>query len=163
MHPALRALCAAERARMIGRCEPDLWLAAARALDAVPEAEAAAYAWFRAAESMLFNRDRTGAIEPLRAAWLASTRLGAQPLVTRIVDLARRARLIDALVVSVPDPADGGGPATSDVSRQRRLPPARDSGCRGASWRSSRWWPRAEPTARSARPCSSRPRQPAST
>ena len=97
MHPAFRALCAAEHARMLGRFDPDLWNAAAIALDAVPEAAEAAYAWFRTGEACLLARDRARAIEPLQTAWKAARRLGASPLVGRIEDLARRARLTETL------------------------------------------------------------------
>ena len=116
MHPAFRALCAAEAARINGRAEPELWLVAARALDAVPEAASAAYAWFRAAQALLFDRDRRSAIEPLHAAWLASTRLGARPLITQIEELARRARLTHATVVTVP------GAAASDDRPEPPVP-----------------------------------------
>ena len=106
MHPAFRALCAAEHARIRGRFEPDLWNATAIALDAVPEAAEAAYAWFRTGEACLLARDRARAIEPLQTAWKAARRLDARPLVHRIEDLARRARLTEAVAASV----EGGAP-----------------------------------------------------
>ena len=111
---------------MVGRFDPDLWAAAARALDVVPEAAEAAYAWFRTGEACLLARDRARAIEPLQIAWHAATRLGASPLIGRIEDLARRARLTDALAPSAEDAPDG------DEAREDRgaspvptTPPAR--------------------------------------
>ena len=109
MHPAFRALCAAEHARMLGRFDPDLWYAAANALDVVPEAAEAAYAWFRTGEACLLARDRARAIEPLQIAWHAATRLGVSPLIGRIEDLARRARLTGALAASAVAAPHGDG------------------------------------------------------
>ena len=109
MHSAFRALSSAEHARLLGRFDPDLWEAAAIALDAVPEAAEAAYAWFRTGEACLLARDRTRAIEPLRTAWRAAGRLGSRPLRDLIEDLARRARLTETLAQVAPDETSGRG------------------------------------------------------
>jgi len=84
----------AEAARLAGRGDPVLWLAAAARFDALPQPYLAAYARWRAAEAELRARGTRGeATEPLLLAHEAAARLGAVPLRRRIERLAVRARI----------------------------------------------------------------------
>jgi len=94
----------AEAARLEGRGDPLLWLAAAERFDALPEPYPATYARFRAAEAELRARGiRGNAGEPLSQAHASARRLGAEPLRRRIEELAVRAR-IDLTRTGADDP-----------------------------------------------------------
>ena len=88
------ALAEAEWTRFDGHPAADAWAAAAEAFDAIPEPLRAAYARYRQAEALLAAkapRDEVTAV--LRAAARTADELGAEPLRTSVVELARRGRL----------------------------------------------------------------------
>jgi DNA-binding CsgD family transcriptional regulator len=122
MHPAHRAMCSAEHSRIRGVSDAGRWREAAEALDGVPEAGDAAYAWFRAGEASLLARDRPNAVVSLRTSREAAIRLGAAPLLGRIDDLARRARLTEELETGGPgvDATDAPGEPTPGFRLSRR-------------------------------------------
>ena len=92
--PAVAALWQAERSRVHGRSDPVHWQRAAEAWLALGRPYPAAYAQWRQAEAMLYQRvPASRAAEVLRAAYATGLRLGAQPLLDEITALARRARI----------------------------------------------------------------------
>jgi DNA-binding CsgD family transcriptional regulator len=102
------ALARAEETRRAGNPEPEAWLVAASAWDAVPEPFPAAYARFRAAEAELRRHGIRGAAsEPLREAHAIATELRAAPFLAEIVALAGRAR------ISLPAAEVGDEPAAT--------------------------------------------------
>ena len=91
---AHRALALAERSRLEGNADPEQWLAAAAAWDALEEPYPAAYARFRQGEAVLtVTGGRATAADALARAHAAATVLSARPLLDDIEALARRARL----------------------------------------------------------------------
>jgi DNA-binding CsgD family transcriptional regulator len=92
--PAILALWQAERSRLHGRSDPVHWQAAAEAWLVLGRPYPAAYAQWRQAEALLYQRTQARrAAEVLRAAHATGLRLGAQPLLDEIDVLARRARI----------------------------------------------------------------------
>ena len=95
--PSLLATAAhaeAEHARALGHPEPEAWIRAAAAWEAIPMPYPAARARYRAAEALLLSRgsrDQAGAL--LRAAAESAVALGAVPLLDAIAAVAQRARL----------------------------------------------------------------------
>ncbi|HUG48737.1 MAG TPA: AAA family ATPase [Candidatus Limnocylindria bacterium] len=87
------ALAHAERARAHAADTPDLWLAAARAWQALSEPYPSAYARYRLAQSLLTAGTRAKAREALAESRQAAGTLRAMPLLNAIDDLAQRARL----------------------------------------------------------------------
>jgi tetratricopeptide (TPR) repeat protein len=153
-HPGVRCnllLAQAERSRLKGASDPERWQQAAAAWERLERPFEAAYAHFRQAEALLAGgaaRDQAEAA--LRPAHHTAVSLGAGPLQGEIERLAQRGR-----------------PASRNRStkrrcrgRPRRPPPSASPSVRP---RCSPWSPRAGPTGRSARRCSSPPRPPAST
>jgi predicted ATPase/DNA-binding CsgD family transcriptional regulator len=87
-------LADAERARMDGVLDPEVWAAAAKAWIRLGQPYPAAYARWREAEVLLISgavRDQPARV--LRDAYAAATEIGAAPLRREIEALARRARL----------------------------------------------------------------------
>ena len=95
--PSLLATAAhaeAEHARALGHPEPEAWIRAATAWEAIPMPYPAARARFRAAEALLLSRgSRDQASVLLRAAAETAVALGAVPLLDAIAAVAQRARL----------------------------------------------------------------------
>jgi DNA-binding CsgD family transcriptional regulator/tetratricopeptide (TPR) repeat protein len=90
---AFASLCRAEATR-VGVARPDVWIAAARAWDALPAPFHGAYCRYREAEARLSTRgDRRAATDALLEAWRVGRRLGAGTLVARCEKLAERARI----------------------------------------------------------------------
>jgi len=90
--PAVAALCEAEKSRLDGRCDPDLWAAAAARWDELGRPYPAAYARWRQAEACLTTKGTRSEAGPvLRHAHEVATQLGAQPLRHELERLARRA------------------------------------------------------------------------
>lgn len=95
---ALGGLCHGELGRVSGRSDAATWARAAADWDGLSRPAPAAYARYRAAEAGLgASGDRLVVATALRAAHVASIRLGAGPLVRDIERLARHAR-IDLIV-----------------------------------------------------------------
>jgi DNA-binding CsgD family transcriptional regulator/tetratricopeptide (TPR) repeat protein len=90
---AYRLLAEAEELRRQDLPTAPAWDAAVRAWGVCGDAWPLAYARTRLAEALCAAGDRTAAIGPLRAAFTAATRMGAEPLVNDVLALARRARL----------------------------------------------------------------------
>ena len=91
---AQAVLCDAELARLRGHADPDLWVAAASAWEALAQPYPSAYARWRTAEALLLRGVTRDQVEsPLRAAHTMATRLGAARLSAEIEALARRGRL----------------------------------------------------------------------
>ena len=119
--PAVRALveafttmCTAETARAEHRSDPAVWERAVAAWERHHHPYPAAYARLRHAEALLERGSRSAAsADVLREAEQAARRLGAQPLVDDIVDLAGRARV--PLTRSEP-PASATPPARSPLA-----------------------------------------------
>lgn len=89
---AIAATCKAEKSRLDGGSDPDLWAAAAKGWDDVGRPYWAAYALWRQAEACLeTNGPRREADCVLRRAYQIAVRLGAQPLLNELELLARRA------------------------------------------------------------------------
>ena len=96
------ALAEAEYARACDAQRPELWSAAAAALDRVERGPLAAYCRRHEAEALVAaGASRTEAGGPLREAYAVAIRLGAGPLVREIELLAQRAR-IDVAVRDAP-------------------------------------------------------------
>ncbi|MFL5778262.1 MAG: AAA family ATPase [Chloroflexota bacterium] len=110
---AIRAMFAAEAARLEDRREPGAWADAAAAWEALPSPYPAAYCRFREAESWLVSGGRTEGEAALRRAWATASGLGAGPLMAAIDALARRARLTLAEAPSAPT-ADDAAVAVPD-------------------------------------------------
>ncbi|HWM11784.1 MAG TPA: AAA family ATPase [Solirubrobacteraceae bacterium] len=96
--PCYAALAEAELTRLdhaLGRGapDPDAWLAAAAAFDALALPGPGAYARLRAAEAHVAAGGRAAAAAPLSAARTAAVGMEAAPLVAEIDALARRARV----------------------------------------------------------------------
>ncbi len=95
--PTARALAAradAEAARAGGVGDADRWWTAVVSAEAAGLLQPAAAARFRYAETVLTARGpREPAEAALRAAHEVATRLGARPLLERVLELARRARV----------------------------------------------------------------------
>jgi DNA-binding CsgD family transcriptional regulator len=91
---AYQALAHAERARLDDGDDPDGWLAAARRFDDLGIVFPAAYARFRAGETLLRAGDRAAADAALQEAAAVARRLGAKPLLGLIEQLATRGRLV---------------------------------------------------------------------
>jgi DNA-binding CsgD family transcriptional regulator/tetratricopeptide (TPR) repeat protein len=84
----------AERARLSGRSEPDLWTLAAEAWERLAAPHPAVYARYREAEALLLAGVSRERVEmSLRTAYATTRDLEALPLCTEIEDLARRGRL----------------------------------------------------------------------
>ena len=89
-----RALALAERSRLEGSTDPERWLAAAAAWDALQEPYPAAYARYRHGEALMTaTGGRAAAADPLSRAHAAAAVLCARPLLDDIEALARRARV----------------------------------------------------------------------
>jgi len=87
-------LVAAERSRFDGRPDPDRWKSAADAFARMEHSWDEVEARWRQAEALLLaGRPRSEAGGPLRAAYRRARELGATPTMTRIEELARRARI----------------------------------------------------------------------
>jgi DNA-binding CsgD family transcriptional regulator/tetratricopeptide (TPR) repeat protein len=92
--PEAQGIQAEAEATRLSRPDPSAWRAAAEAWELLGEAHLTVYCRFREAEAILAVRGpRAKAADLLRAAREKATRLGAQPLVEQIGDLARRGRL----------------------------------------------------------------------
>jgi DNA-binding CsgD family transcriptional regulator len=104
------AMCVAEQSRL-SQSDPSLWAAAGDLWDASGEPYEAAYCRWRQAEALLENRvGRREATECLQLAWSVASRIGANPLRTRIEQLAQRARItLTVSLASVSSPADDLG------------------------------------------------------
>jgi DNA-binding CsgD family transcriptional regulator/tetratricopeptide (TPR) repeat protein len=84
----------AERSRLVDRADPAAWDRAASTREALPQPYEAAYARFRHAEAILAAAgSRDAAERALRTAHATAAVLEAKPLLRRIEELARRARL----------------------------------------------------------------------
>jgi DNA-binding CsgD family transcriptional regulator len=95
---AFLASCEAEWSRLEGPSDPDLWKNAAAAWAALRMPYPKAYALMREAQALLAGRRDRGRLAPvLTEAFAIADRLGAQPLRTKVEDLALRAgvRLTD--------------------------------------------------------------------
>jgi DNA-binding CsgD family transcriptional regulator/tetratricopeptide (TPR) repeat protein len=91
---AVRAQWEGERTRLAGRSDPAHWQATAEAWLALRRPYPAAYAQWRQAEALLYQREPVSrAVEPLQAARATALRLGARPLLAEIESLARRGRI----------------------------------------------------------------------
>jgi DNA-binding CsgD family transcriptional regulator/tetratricopeptide (TPR) repeat protein len=91
---ALGELLRAERARLEGRHDADLWERVAAAWTDAARPYPAAYARFRAGEAILGSRgSRAAAAAALSAAAATARNLGAVPLLALVQVLARQARL----------------------------------------------------------------------
>lgn len=91
---AYAATGSAERARLGGRSEPDMWKVAAEAWERLAEPHRAAYARYREAEALLLAGASRERVEvSLRTAYATARNLGALPLCTEIEGLGRRGRL----------------------------------------------------------------------
>jgi DNA-binding CsgD family transcriptional regulator len=92
---AYAATSNAERARLGGRSEPDMWkVAAEEAWERLAEPHRAAYARYREVEALLLAGVSREQVEvSLRTAYATARQLGALPLCTEIVGLGRRGRL----------------------------------------------------------------------
>jgi ATP/maltotriose-dependent transcriptional regulator MalT len=124
--PSLRAAAAhaeAEYGRAFGRSDPESWIQAAAAWEAVPMPYPAARARARAGEAILLARgSREEANRLLGEAASMATALGAVPLQDSIMAVARRARLsIDAArrlsTAVAPDQADAEAGAPASATR----------------------------------------------
>jgi DNA-binding CsgD family transcriptional regulator len=104
----LGALYAAEVARGVGDDDAgELWLCAAAALEPARLPWEQAYAWRRAAEMLLVrDGERRRGAEALRTGLALARRLEAQPIVSALEALARRARIS----VASPPVLDGSPP-----------------------------------------------------
>ena len=95
--PSLVAAAAhaeAEHGRALGRSDPDAWIRAASAWEAIPMPYPAARSRFRAAEAILLSRgSRDQATALLQQAATTAVELGAVPLQDAIAAVAQRARL----------------------------------------------------------------------
>ncbi|MFL5769295.1 MAG: helix-turn-helix transcriptional regulator [Chloroflexota bacterium] len=113
----------AEEARAHGRPDPEAWVRAAEAWDAIPMPYPAARARFRCAEALLLSRgSRDRAVGLLGDAAATATALGAIPLRDSIAAVARRARLsIDAVQSAASAPVSSGSELDAAGT-----PPARD-------------------------------------
>ncbi|SFN24605.1 regulatory protein, luxR family [Pseudonocardia ammonioxydans] len=108
--PALRgvlttyeAMCTAEDSRVTAGADPATWGAVADLLERLGQPYPTAYARLRSAEALLAGRRRSGAAELARAA-AGARALQADPLLTEIAAVARRARVA---VPDLPDPPAG--------------------------------------------------------
>jgi DNA-binding CsgD family transcriptional regulator/tetratricopeptide (TPR) repeat protein len=118
--PAVRAvvdaftlMCMAETARAEHRCVPELWERAAGMWERHQHPYPGAYARLRQAEALLESNPRsTAAAGVLREAERVARRLGAQPLLDDVVDLAARARV----------PLAAGAPPQIPVAPAPRTP-----------------------------------------
>jgi DNA-binding CsgD family transcriptional regulator/tetratricopeptide (TPR) repeat protein len=91
---AIRSLLRAERGRLTSSPDPAAWRFVVTAWDALERPYLAAYARFREATATIAGRgSRETATELLREARATAARLGAEPLLGLIDDLARAARL----------------------------------------------------------------------
>ncbi len=109
----------AERNRLLDRSDPNAWDRAAGAREALPQPYEAAYARFRHAEAILAAAGSRGEAEKaLRTAYATAAVLEAGPLLRRIEQLARRARLS----LLAPRPARRvRGPSTELTQREREV------------------------------------------
>ena len=114
--PSARALAdraEAEAARAAGEPAIDAWWIAVVSADEADLPFAAAIARVRYAEAVLVARaPREPAVAAIRRAREAAERLGAVPLLERILELARRARVETGDVVPAASPA-GAGPVAA--------------------------------------------------
>ena len=113
---AYAALVAAEWTRFDEDPGPGAWAAAATAFEGIPDPHRASYCRFREAEAILASKGSRGdATAACRAAVVAASELGAEPLRAAAVALAQRARLdlavaeIAEVVVGRPSPATSLG------------------------------------------------------
>jgi DNA-binding NarL/FixJ family response regulator len=109
-HAADEALIAGHLARIEGRDDPALWVAAAEAF--LPRSHRGLAARYRQAEAMLAAKAPRDEIAAVMAdAHATSVEIGARPLVSRFEALARRARIelrpAVAAAVSADEPAAG--------------------------------------------------------
>jgi DNA-binding CsgD family transcriptional regulator len=115
--PAIVALGRAELGRLEGRDDPASWVAAAAMWSGLGRPLPAAYARFRAGAAVLAaGGPRSSAREHLAEARVAADELGAAPLVGRIVELGRLARLAI-------EPPALGEPASSGTAAAGRPGP----------------------------------------
>lgn len=92
--PAFAATCKAEKSRLDGRSNPEMWADAATRWDELGRPYPAAYARWRQAEACLSIKSTRPMAGPvLRQAHGVATRLEAQPLRHELECLARRARI----------------------------------------------------------------------
>jgi DNA-binding CsgD family transcriptional regulator len=111
-------LAEAEAGRAAGASDPDAWLAAAEAWEAMDRVYEPAYARYRRAEALLTsNRRRAEARADLERAKAAAVELGALPLERLIDGLAQRAR-IELGAVGADQEASAGGAAASLTRRE---------------------------------------------
>lgn len=90
--PAVAAVCEAEKSRLDGCSNPELWATAAARWDEIGRPYPAAYARWRQAEACLVTKGfRSEARPVLQQAHEVATRLGAEPLRHELENLARRA------------------------------------------------------------------------
>ena len=117
-------LGAAERTRISGASDPQIWTSAVAAADARPIAYESAYARYRLAEALLAargSRDEAGAV--LAEARSRAVALGARPLIDEIDGLAARARLSldDGAAAAVPVGLDAADPVAAYELTAREL------------------------------------------
>ncbi len=109
----------AERGRLLEPSDPAAWDRAARARESLPQPYEAAYARFRHAEAILgADGSRAEAERAIRTAYATAASLEAAPLLEKIEQLGRRARL------SLADRAlarRSRGPSTELTPREREV------------------------------------------
>jgi DNA-binding CsgD family transcriptional regulator len=121
------ATARAELARLDGGVEAEPWAAAIAAWDEAGDASESAYTRYRFAESGLRRVGvRADVGDVLTTAWRSAVELGAVPLIARLEELARRARL----VLSSPTEPERPAPAASDSAPSG---PGRASDAEGAA------------------------------
>jgi ATP/maltotriose-dependent transcriptional regulator MalT len=103
------ALARAERTRLTGAGDVDLWRKAVEAFDYGSVYEQA-IAGLRLAEALLAVDDKTGATEQLATVVATADRLGARPLADAAAELARRGRLTVPGVAAPRDHVDPFSP-----------------------------------------------------
>ncbi len=117
--------CAAEAARAGNEPDPSAWEQVAQRWEVLNHPYPAAYARLRHAEALLTIRARsTAAADALREAERVARRLGAEPLLAEVVDLAGRARIpLDPQLSpepEVPEPSTAS-PGPLDMLTAREL------------------------------------------
>ncbi len=111
---AFTAMCAAETARAQDRPDPAAWRRATELWERHQQPYPAAYSRLRGAEAVLSRRSRSSAAaEDLLRAERTARALGANPLLTEIVDLAKRARV--SLDGAAPPAERAATPAPEDA------------------------------------------------
>jgi DNA-binding CsgD family transcriptional regulator len=125
--PAHLALGEAEFARLSGRADPQLWSAAARAWEAIPEPYAVGYALYRQGEDALrTSRARDEPARLLGEARAIADRLGAEPLRRQIDSVLSRARLEPAHAARIATPVPDRDVASAALDRYGLTPRERE-------------------------------------